>query len=125
MAVNTKYEITQRVIANLPHNDRPTTEDALHSWWMNFRDGGGMRLTQAGFLALSTCDFETHTFDMPAEILRTARHLLTLDRKLDCPYYIELGRRPQTQITLFGSQQAMMLALYNDLEKWLNFLNHQ
>jgi hypothetical protein len=44
-----------------------------------------------------------------------------LDKKLQCPYFIKLGKNPQ--LTLFGGEQATMLALYGDLEKFLKYLN--
>ena len=117
----TKQQITQQILTGLPEEDRPTYDEACKSWWMNFRDGGGFRLTNAGYMALSTWDFETYSFDVPTNIVAIARHLLTLDKKLDCPYYIKIGKNPQ--IVLFGSRQAVMLAMYGDLEKWMLFLN--
>lgn len=116
-----KQAITQRILEGLPENDRPTFDEALQSWWMNFRDGGGMRLTQHGFLAISTFDIETYTFDVPPGLPAKPGQLLTLDRKLDCPYFIKLGKKPQ--LIVFGSQQATMLALYGDLEKFLRYLD--
>ena len=119
--MTTKQQYTARLLESLPEDDRPTLEEALQSWWMNFRDGGGMRLTNAGLMAFGTCDLQTYSFDVPPNLPAVARHLLTLDKKLDCPYYIKIGKNPQ--IVLFGSQQAMMLAMYGDLEKWMTFLN--
>ena len=119
--MTTRQQYTERLLESLPEDDRPTLEEALQSWWMNFRDGGGMRLTNAGLMALSTWEFETYSFAVPTNIVAIARHLLTLDKKLDCPYYIKIGKNPQ--IILFGSRQAMMLAMYGDLEKWMTFLN--
>ena len=119
--MTTRQQYTERLLESLPEDDRPTLEEALQSWWMNFRDGGGFRLTNAGYMALSTWDFETYSFAVPPTLVAISRHLLTLDKKLDCPYYIKIGKNPQ--IVLFGSQQAMMLAMYGDLEKWMTFLN--
>jgi hypothetical protein len=116
-----KFSITRRILEHLPEDDRPTYDEACKSWWMNFRDGGGMRLTNAGFMAFATCDLETYAFDSPTSLAVISKHLLTLDKKLDCPYYIKIGKRPQ--IILFGSKQAVMLAMYGDLEKWLTFLD--
>jgi len=116
-----KFSITRRILEHLPEDDRPTYDEACKSWWMNFREGGGMRLTTAGYMALSTGDFETYSFAVPTKLVAIARHLLILDKKLDCPYYIKIGKNPQ--IVLFGSKQAVMLAMYNDLEKWMAFLN--
>lgn len=115
-----KQTITQRILDGLPEDDRPKFDDALQSWWMNFREGGGMRLTQHGFTAISTFDIETYTFDVPPALPTRPGQLLILDRKLDCPYFIKLGKKPQ--LIVFGSQQATMLALYGDLEKFLQYL---
>jgi len=116
----TKQQITEYILAGLPEEDRPTYDEACKSWWMNFRDGGGFRLTTAGFMAIGTCDLETYSFGVPTNLIAIARHLLILDKKLDCPYYIKIGKNPQ--IVLFGSKQAVMLAMYGDLEKWLKYL---
>ena len=117
----TKEEITQKILQGLPEDDRPTYDEACKAWWMNFRDGGGFRLTNAGYTAIGTCDLETYAFQAPSDLVAKPKHLLTLDKKLDCPYYIKIGKNPQ--IILFGSQQAVMLAMYGDLEKWMTFLN--
>ena len=117
----TKQSITQQILTGLPEDDRPSYDEACKSWWMNFRDGGGFRLTNAGYMALSTWEFETYSFAVPTNIVAIARHLLILDKKLDCPYYIKIGKNPQ--IILFGSKQAVMLAMYGDLEKFLKYLS--
>ena len=119
--MNVKQQYTEQLLESLPEDDRPTLEEALHAWWMNFRDGGGMRLTNAGYMTFGTCDLETYSFDVPPNLVAKPSYLLTLDKKLDCPYYIKIGKRPQ--IILFGSKQAVMLAMYGDLNKWVNFLN--
>lgn len=118
-----KLHITQQVLAGLPRSEQMlfTVDKALQAWWINFRDGGGMRLTDAGYHALCTCDFATYTFEVPAGLPGKPGQLLTLDRKLDCPYFIKTGRKPQ--IILFGSRQAVMAAMYGDIEKFLNYLN--
>ena len=116
-----KDSITRKILEGLPDNDRPTFEEACQSWWMNFRDDGGMRLTQTGYLAISTLDIQHYTFDVPPSLPALPGQLLTLDRKLDCPYFIRLGKKPQ--LIVFGSQQATMMALYGDLVKFLKYLN--
>ena len=116
-----KQYLTQQILNQLPEDDRPTLDQALHAWWMNFREGGGLRLTNDGYMMFGTCDLETYSFAVPTNLVAIARHLLILDKKLDCPYYIKIGKNPQ--IVLFGSRQAMMLAMYGDLEKWMTFLN--
>lgn len=108
------------MLIGLPEDHRLTYDQAYKSWWMNFRDGGGMRLTNAGFAVFESCDLETYSFAVPTNLVAIAKHLLILDKKLDCPYYIKIGKKPQ--IVLFGNKQAVMLAMYNNLEKWLMFL---
>jgi hypothetical protein len=45
---------------------------------------------------------------------------MILNRKLDCPYFLKGGK--STRLILFGSKQAMMYAMYGDMEKFLNYL---
>jgi hypothetical protein len=117
-----KSQITQRVLELLPPENCIDFDHACHSWWMDFRRQGGMRLTQAGFDVLTTVgEFETHCFDIPPAV--PGWHLITLNRKLDCPYFIKSGKKPK--LFVFGSKQAMMLALYGDLNQWLAFLDRQ
>jgi len=115
-----KHHVTQQVLANLPDSERIGFDEAMMSWWMNFRQGGGMRLTEAGYTALACCDLETYTFDVHPGLPRRLGQLLILDKKLNCPYFIRLGKNPQ--LVLFGGEQATMLALYGDLEKFLQYL---
>jgi hypothetical protein len=46
---------------------------------------------------------------------------MTLNRKLDCPHYLKAGKTPK--LIIFGSQQAIMYAMYGDLEKFLRYLD--
>jgi hypothetical protein len=89
---------------------------ALHSWWYNIRDNGGMRLTSTGFKMLKDLKFEYWDFVLPENFARkNKRIILGLDRKLNFPYYY--GRK---RLSFFGSQEAMMANLTGDLEQWLN-----
>ena len=117
----TKQEITALVLEKLPDSERLTLDQALRVWWMNFQTNGGMRLTAEGLAALTVLEIKCHTFDLPTALPRLASTLLILDKKLDCPYYIHIGKK--CQLLVFGSEQAMMLALYNDPAKWLDFLS--
>ena len=76
----TKLQITEHILAGLPEDDRPTYDEACKAWWMNFRDGGGFRLTNAGYMAIGTCDLETYAFDAPPDLVAKPKHLLTLDK---------------------------------------------
>ena len=118
--MNIKQGITVTVLNVLSLEDRPTLEQALQTWWMNFRADGGMRLTNAGYTAFSQCEIDCYEFDVPPSVAVLPRHLLTLDKKLNCPYYIKIGKTPK--LILFGSKQAMMLAMYGDIDKFLSYL---
>lgn len=115
-----KSAVTQHILLSLPESERPTFDQASQTWWLNSKSLGGMRLTRQGYEALLACELESFVYDIPAGLERIARNLLVLDRKLTCPYFIELRRSPQ--IVLFGSQQATMLSLYGDFDKWLTYL---
>ena len=52
-----KQELTNLLIELLTDN-KPDYKTALHSWWYNTRDGGGMRLTSTGFVVFKKLDFE-------------------------------------------------------------------
>ena len=116
-----RVEVTQAVIDQLAEERRPSMDQALHLWWQNFSRSGGLRLTQAGYEAFTEVT-QSWCFDMPLGFLTKPAHLLILDKKITCPYFLRLGKHPQ--IIVFGSKTAMMLALYQDPEKWVAFLQH-
>ena len=41
-----KREFTKKLLEQNPDN---VIDDALHVWWYNIRDDGGLRLTERGF----------------------------------------------------------------------------
>jgi hypothetical protein len=115
-----KSQLTRQLIDQLPPDDCPTFDQAFASWWMDSRDRGGMRLTTAGYQAIATIDIAAYVFDIPVNMVVLPRHLLLMDRKLDCPYYLKTGKKPQ--ITLFGSEQALMLTMYGDFDRFMRYL---
>jgi len=115
-----KHQLTQKILQGLPADDCPTFDQAFAGWWMDSRKGGGMRLTTAGYQAIATFDIEMYVFDIPVDTALLPRHLLLMDRKLDCPYYLKTGKK--SQITLFGSEQALMMTMYGDLNRFLRYL---
>ena len=109
-----KNKLTRHVI-DLLEEDRPEYKTALHSWWYNTREQGGMRLTSTGFNILKKLKFEYWDFQLPNNFARkNKRIILGLDRKLQFPYYYG-----QKRLSFFGSQEAMMANLTGDLESWL------
>jgi hypothetical protein len=116
-----KLQLTRQIIDQLPGDDCPVFDEAFAAWWMDSREGKGMRLTTAGYQAITTLDIAMYVFDTPLAIpALLPGHLLLLDRKLDCPYYLKIGKKQQ--ITLFGSEQALMLTMYGDLGRFLRYL---
>ena len=116
-----KLQLTRQIIHQLPGDDCPVLEEAFAAWWMDSREGKGMRLTTAGYQAITTLDIAMYVFDTPLAIpALLPGHLLLLDRKLDCPYYLKIGKKQQ--ITLFGSEQALMLTMYGDLNRFMRYL---
>jgi hypothetical protein len=115
-----KHQLTRQIIDQLPGDECPEFDEAFAAWWMNSREGKGMRLTTAGYQIIITIDIAAYVFDIPPGMAMLPRHLLLLDRKLDCPYYLKTGKKPQ--ITLFGSEQAVMMAMYGDLDRFMRYL---
>ena len=103
----------------LPADDRPSFEWALKSWWQDLRDDGGLRLSISGYDVFKFLSIEQYEFDF-TKVLSPSL-LMTLNRKLDCPYYHKAGKTPK--LNIFGSQQAIMYTMYGDLEKFLRYLD--
>jgi len=115
-----KSQLTQQILQDLPSDDCPAFDEAFAAWWTDSRDRGGMRLTTAGYQAIATIDIAEYVFDIPVSMVLLPRHLLLMDRKLDCPYYLKTGKKPQ--ITLFGSEQALMLTMYGNFDRFMRYL---
>ena len=114
-----KQQLTQQLLTQLPVDDRPSFEWALKSWWQDLRDDGGLRLSISGYDVFKFLSIEQYEFDF-TKVLSPSL-LMILNRKLDCPYYLKAGKTPK--LIIFGSQQAIMYAMYGDLEKFLRYLD--
>lgn len=124
MLADQRYSITDNVLNQLPADSRPDREQALLTWWRDFRSGQsqgqGLRLSKAGNAAFALAGIESWSFDLTKQFFFSARNFLIMDRKITCPYYLHLGNQPKIQ--LYGSESAMMLALYQDPVQWVAFL---
>jgi len=116
-----KQQLTQQILAHLPEDDRPSFDQAMKHWWQDIRDDGGLRLSLSGYDAFNFLNIDRHEFEVPASTPALPRQLIMLNKKLDCPYYLSLGKKPK--LIIFGSKQAVMYAMYGDLEKFLKYLN--
>ncbi len=115
-----KLELTKKIREQLVAEFRPTVEEAMIEWWIN-PSNPGLRLTPNGYFVFNLLKIESHIFPSLPKILFPG-NLLTLDRKLTCPYYISVGKSPE--LILFGSKEAMMFALYGDFDKWIKSLKN-
>lgn len=115
-----KVQFTEQILIQLVDKDQISVEQAMKSWWQDIRSDSGFRLSSTGFEILTSLDIECHRFEVNNNTLLFPRQLLVLNKKLDCPYYIQYGKHPQ--LVLFGSQQAVLYAIYGDLEKFLVYL---
>ena len=114
-----KQYLTQQLLNQLPADERPGVEDALKSWWQDPRDDSGLRLSISGYDVFKFLKIEQHEFEFSKAL--SPGLLMTLNRKLDCPYFLKDSKTPK--LILFGSQQAIMYAMYGDMEKFLRYLN--
>lgn len=118
-----KTVVTQQLIDKLETSIRPSVEQALKEWWVNIRDSGGMRLSEAGYIVFNILEIQRWEYDLHEYKPLKPRLYLTLDQKLTCPYYIH--DRKNAQLILFGSQEAMMLSLYGNLDQYIKMLLRQ
>jgi hypothetical protein len=117
--VRDKLKLTETLVASLPAEFAEPVEVARKTWWSNIRKTGGMRLTEHGFYVFSRvldlAHYELEIKPTPGN----RRIVLTLDRKLQSPYYIRIDKRIPISVYMFGSREAVVAQLYGDLEKFL------
>lgn len=118
-----KETITRAVLELCHGKHKPTLEEALAEWWKNPKEGAGLRLTAEGFFVFGLASIEVYKFPLPPGIHAKASTLLTLDRKMTCPYYLGIGKAPE--IYIYGSKEASLFALYGDVEKFLRGIARQ
>jgi hypothetical protein len=114
-----KLELTTELVHHFSH--APTVDHAMRTWWMNVRQGGGLRLSRSGYLTFcEALEINSYEYELDPKVL-TPGNLILLDRHLTCPYYLKLSRKDSCLI-LFGSREAMMAALYGDIKKFISSL---
>jgi len=116
-----KQHLTQQLLTQLPADERSAYQFALKTWWQDSRDDGGLRLSAYGLDVFRLLKIESHEFEFSKALSPSV--LMTLSRKLDCPYYIKGGKT--SRLILFGSEQSVMYAMYGDIEKFLRYLDWQ
>lgn len=109
-----KYTITKAVIDQLP-NSNYTFENAMKEVWYSV-SGDSMRLTPKGNDIFRTASIEF--FELPFKLKDSSLFEFIKDcsKKIQCPYFINTK---VDFIRLYDSKIAMMLALYGDIESYL------
>lgn len=115
-----KLTLTTQLVTQLPSDTKYTVEMAMQYWWTNIRANGGLRLTDAGKIAFERLEFAHYEFELSDTVILSAKLLLTLDKKLTCPYYITPGKKPS--LIVYGGKEATMLTMYGDIQRFVNSL---
>jgi len=116
-----KADYTQQILNQVPEEARIDFDHAMQSWWQDIRPDSGLRLTLAGFNAFKDVGLVHYEFDVPPSTPAKPFQFITLNKKLTCPYFLVLSKKPQ--IILFGSKEATMYGLYGDIEKFVASLS--
>ena len=115
-----KKKLTQELIALLPDKQRIDIDSAMSAWWINLRKNGGMRLTGPGYHAfVEDLELEHYKYTINDPMLFNQHTILNLDRKMQMPYYIHAVKGVPKKIIFFGSQEAVLVQLYGNLNKFL------
>ena len=116
-----KTRLTQDLIDLLPNEQRISVASALPAWWFNLRRTGGMRLTSLGYhIFVEDLKLEHYSYVIDDPLHFTQQTILSLDRKMQMPYYIHAVKGIPKQIVLFGSREAVMVNLYGNLQQFLD-----
>lgn len=105
--------MTRILIAAL--NNQYSFDVALSDWWYSRRDSGGFRLTDRGFEILKELlNLEFYELKLkPGDL--DSKTLLALDKNIGNPYYIVNKHKKPDKIIFFGSKDASMAYLYDDI----------
>ena len=115
-----KKKLTKTLVDQLDPNLGVTVDNAINHWWYNLRSGGGLRLTDVGYMAftqllnLEHYDYNLNPFDLDSRLV------VAMDRRLQHPYYIVSKKKMPVKIIFFGSKEAMMANLYGNIKKFID-----
>lgn len=108
------------MVSQLPEGSEETVDRAMTLWWYNIRRGGGLRLSELGYFVMKKV-LDIESYEMPIDWTTfDQRTILSLDRKLQMPYYIAVSKKIPQHIVFFGSREAMLARLYGNLNKFLD-----
>ena len=116
----TRLEFVTHTLNLLGPDTEWTVESAMDQWWVDSRTHSGMRLTNAAQKIAKQTGQESWTFQIPKSTPFLPRTLLVLNNHLTCAYWLELKRPPG--IELFGSREATLFSLYQDINQFIRAL---
>lgn len=115
--INRKILI-EGVLPLLETTSRLLYHDAEKQWFVNLRPNGGLRLSDCGLSVFYELGFDHWQFDLKDQAVSMA-NIIHLDRCLHWPWY---WLQKQSQLKLFGSQEAMHLTLCGSFQIWMQQL---
>jgi hypothetical protein len=119
--VRDKKKLTEQLVKQLDPESSITMQQAMHTWWFNIRKTGGMRLTGPGYCVFTEkLDLSRYEFAIADPHQFNQHVILALDRKMQMPYYISTTKGIPKKIVFFGSQEAVMVNLYGNLQQFLD-----
>ena len=116
-----KRRLTEQLVNQLDPDLGITVKRAMHTWWFNIRKTGGLRLTGPGYHAFTEqLDLARYEWAITDPHAFNKHTILALDKKMQMPYYIHAVKGIPKKVILFGSQEAVMVNLYGNLEQFLD-----
>lgn len=116
-----KKKLTEELVRQLDPDLGITIKRAMTSWWFNIRKNGGMRLTSPGYMVFTEqLDLARYEFAITDPHAFSQYVILSLDKKMQMPYYISAIKGIPKKIVFFGSREAVMINLYGNLEQFLD-----
>jgi len=113
-----KHKLTKTLIELLPEDHRITLEEAMLHWYTNIRNNGGFRLTVFGYQAMKILGLASWSVPLnDIKITMDKNLLLSLDRKLTYPYFIDYKKK---EIVFYSSKEAVMATMYGSIKNWLD-----
>ena len=116
-----KQRLTEELIKQLDPGSGITVKQAMRTWWFNIRKNGGMRLTGPGYTVfVEQLDLARYEWPIQDPLAFNQHMILALDKKIQMPYYISATKGIPKKIVFFGSQEAVWVNLYGDLQNFLD-----
>ena len=116
-----KLKLTEQLVAQLDSDTGITITQAMRTWWFNIRKNGGMRLTGPGYAVFTEqLDLARYEWAISDPQQFNQRVILALDKKIQMPYYISATKGIPKKIVFFGSQEAVWLNIYGNLQQFLD-----